>query len=513
MNLIEAMSDPKSYPDKIGSVRVMETHISWVFLTGKWAYKIKKPFKNPFLDYSTLELRKRYCEEELRINKLFAPLIYESVMPICQTPQGIMFGSDGEVIEYCIKMHEFPQSALLLNMLQAGTLDESHVEQLGLLLAKCHEEAAHLTIEQPWATTERITGDAQDNFRALAKLLPQQSIAKLAHIHRQSDKLLEHLSLEFDNRRRSGMVRECHGDLHLGNLIWYEGQVQLFDGIEFNESFRWIDVMNDLAFVLMDLEDHNRRDLANLLLNRYLEVTGDYGGLRVLTNYKLYRAMVRAKTAAMRAQQHRNDTNIADKAMNEVNEYLDYADHLLDTPTPILILTHGFSGSGKTWGTEPLIRIPGVIRIRSDIERKRLHGIAPLQSSESSLLGGIYGERESEETYQQLVELARIAIKAGNCVILDAASLHKSQRDLFVRLARELQVEYWLLPFVGDEATLRARVQSRAKLGRDASEATIAVLEQQLKDYVTLTDSEVERCTTVDTSRERLSHFFAMDRR
>ncbi len=513
MNLLEAMSDQRTFPDTNGPVRVMETHISWVFLTGQWAYKVKKPVINPFLDYSTLELRKHYCEEELRINKRFAPLIYDSVVPICQSSSGINLSGDGEVIEYCIKMHEFPQSALLLNMLRAGTLVESHVEQLAGILAKCHAGATRLTTKQPWATAEQITADAQDNFRALVGPLPQQLLAKLAHVRRQSDNLLGQLAMEFENRRRDGMVRECHGDLHLGNLIWYGDQVQLFDGIEFNESFRWIDVMNDLAFVLMDLEDHNRRDLANLLLNRYLEATGDFEGLRVLTNYKLYRAMIRAKTAAMRANQHRDDPALVEKAFGEVNDYLDYADHLLDARRPILIVTHGLSGSGKTFGTEPLLRIPGVIRIRSDIERKRSHGIAALQSSESSVRGGIYSERESQATYQRLVKLAHTTLDAGHSVILDAACLQKSQRDLFVRLADELKVECWLLPFASDIATMRERVQSRANLGHDASEATVAVLECQLKEYIPLTESEHDRGTTVDWLKDRLSNFSMMDRK
>jgi predicted kinase len=203
---------------------------------------------------------------------------------------------------------------------------------------------------------------------------------------------------------------------------------------------------------------------------------------------------------------------LVEKAFGEVNDYLDYADHLLDARRPMLIVTHGLSGSGKTFGTEPLLRIPGVIRIRSDIERKRCHGIAAHQSSESSVRGGIYSERESQATYQRLVQLARTTLDAGYSVILDAACLHKSQRELFVRLADELKVEYWLLPFASDVATMRERVQSRANLGRDASEATVAVLERQLEEYVPLTESEHDRCTTVDWLKDRLNNFSMMDR-
>ena len=200
------------------------------------------------------------------------------------------------------------------------------------------------------------------------------------------------------------------------------------------------------------------------------------------------------------------------KTLREVNDYLDYADHPLDARSPMLVVTHGLSGSGKTFGTEPLIRIPKVVRIRSDIERKRLHGIAAHQSSESSVQGGIYSERASQTTSQRLVQLARTTLEAGYSVILEAACLHQSQRELFVRLADELKVEYWLLLFASAIATMRERVRSRANLGRDASEATVAVLERQLEEYVPLTESEHDRCTTVDWLKDRLDNFSMMDR-
>jgi aminoglycoside phosphotransferase family enzyme/predicted kinase len=498
MDITEAMLDARTYPHPVSLVRAIETHISLVFLTGIWAYKIKKPVKNPFLDYSTLDLRRKYCELELSINRRFAPHLYESVQPIYRCSDGFRLQGPGEIVEYCIRMREFSQANLLSQLLLDGKLAEEHMDQLAEELARCHLAAEPVAIDQPWSRFERIWSDAMDNFLALRQLLDASFLDQLDLLEAHSKSMLLALKDFFEARRTQGKVRACHGDLHLGNIVFFEERVQLFDAIEFNESFRWIDCMSDLAFVLMDLEDHGSRDLANLLLNAYMQHTGDWDGLRVLGSYKLYRALVRAKVAAMRLDQHRDEPDIAGHALAEVRGYLDYGLGLLKTRRPMLIVTHGLSGSGKTYGTRPLLRCAQAIRIRSDVERKRLAGLDDLHPKGSESPDGLYGSQSTQRTYQRLVEVAKSSLQAGFHVIVDAACLKKEQRELFFQLARELEVDYVLLPFSASASTLAERIDNRRIAGRDASDADRAVLERQIAEYVPLAESELRYCTSVD---------------
>lgn len=274
MNYLEAMLSPATYPHRVQVVRHIETHISHLFLTGEWAYKLKKPLRNAFLDYSTLALRRSCCEAELKLNRRFAPEIYEGVVALARDSSGWNLEGRGETIEYAVKMKEFSQDALLLSMLKRGELTSEIVRSLGDELAKIHAIAPRLTdLQLPFGGFDSVSQLAGDNFRELEGLLKSRSPELLQSLAEQSERQLSMLRSEIEDRRQSGFVRECHGDLHLGNLIWWQGRVQLFDGIEFNDSLRWIDVMNDLGFVLMDLEEHGQTDLANQLLNVYLTQT------------------------------------------------------------------------------------------------------------------------------------------------------------------------------------------------------------------------------------------------
>jgi predicted kinase len=287
-------------------------------------------------------------------------------------------------------------------------------------------------------------------------------------------------------------------------LVWFEQRVQLFDAIEFNESFRWIDCMSDLAFVLMDLEDHGRYDLANLLLNAYLQHTGDWDGLRVMRSYKLYRALVRAKVAAMRLDQHRDEPDKVGQAQAEVRAYLDYSQELLRVCRPMLIVTHGLSGSGKTHGTQPLLRLRDVCRVRSDVERKRLFHRESGTGSFASPDVDIYSPTSTNKTYDRLIEIARTVIQSGFHVIIDATCLKLSQRTRFFQLAQELEVDYVLLPFSADKSTLSERIEKRQTEGHDASDADLRVLERQIAQYVPLAESELPFCSSVEAVARRL---------
>lgn len=496
-DVLAAMSEASTYPHRVGLIRHLETHISHVFLTGEFAYKLKKPLQNPFLDYRTLEARRKYCQQELELNRRFAPDLYLAVVAIARDNAGWNLDGRGEICEYAVKMREFSQAALLLSQLQSGRLTGDQMRSLGRELAAIHQAAPRLVDSaSPFGTPRLVAQDSRDNVSALRTLLPLERQERVEALAERIELQLVQLEPVFAERLAAGFVRECHGDLHLGNLIWHAGRVQLFDGIEFNEAFRWIDLMSDLGFVLMDLEEHHQPGLANLLFNVYLEASGDFGGLRVLTFYKVYRAMVRAKVAAMRATQQSEPEQL--RSWKEVANYLAYADSALAARSPRLILTHGVSGSGKTYQTEALLQLPGVLRIRSDVERKRLEGLSATEHARSEPGAGLYAAAKKDAVYQQLRQVAELALRAGWSVVVDATFLRAENRLPFQQLAEDLQVPLQFLHFEADEDVLRARLQERAQLGQDASDAGWEVLQSQLRAYQPLSAAEREACTSVE---------------
>jgi predicted kinase len=382
--------------------------------------------------------------------------------------------------------------------LQAGLWDSALLDALAEEIAAFHQAAAVARPESDWGTPEQVQRPVRDNFKALSRLPDQARLQRLADWAQQTH---QRLSDTFIRRRRMERVRECHGDLHLGNIVMWEGRPRLFDGIEFNEGLRWIDVINDIAFLMMDLEERRHSDEAWLLLNRYLEFTGDYAGVAVLDYYRAYRAMVRAKVAAIRLGQDDLSGLERRKTETTLQAYLALAESYTRPQRPYLLLTNGLSGSGKTWVSNMLLQSLGLVRLRSDVERKRLFGLGPLDASDSALDAGIYTEEASRHTYERLRELAATVLAAGRPVIVDAAFLSRARRADFLQLAEQAGVPALVIRCEAEPATLRRRVQARYAAGADASEAGLAVLESQLGRWEEPDEREQALTLTLDTER------------
>ncbi len=320
-----------------------------------------------------------------------------------------------------------------------------------------------------------------DNFAQIGAL-PGDPVAAAALDALRTWTGQEHVALtrHFEQRRRGGFVRECHGDLHLGNIAIVDGRVTIFDCIEFSERLRWIDVMSEVAFAVMDLLHRTRRDLAYRFLDAWLEITGDYAGLAALRFHLVYRAMVRAKVTLLRATQLGHGGPPA-AAPADFRDYLDLATHCARPRRPAIVITHGVSGSGKTTLTQRLLEESGAIRIRTDVERKRMHGVAATERSGSPLAGGLYTREATEAVYRRVLALSRGVATAGQIVIVDGTFLERRQRDLFRHLATEVGATFLIMAVDAPEATLRRRVARRRERAADASEADLAVLEHQLR--------------------------------
>lgn len=488
--LIEALLDPSAYPSPVASVEVVETHISWVLLADDHAYKVKKPVRLAFLDFSTLAARRRFCEEELRLNRRTAPDLYLDVIPITMGVDGRpVFGGDGETVEFALRMRRFAADALAEQRARAGTLEPAQVDEIGRAMAAFHAAASRVAAADPWGSPEEVVGPALANFDQVATHLPAGAdAAALARLRAWTEGEAARLSEAFAARRAAGFVRECHGDLHLGNLAFLDGHAVPFDCIEFDPALRWIDVASEIAFTVMDLHAHGLDHAGARLLGAWLEASGDYGAVPVLRFYLVYRAMVRAKVAGLRG------------AAEDFGRYVALAEALSREGRPALVLMHGMSGSGKTSLSQELLESLGAVRLRSDVERKRLHGIGdPLARTGAGVGEGLYGEAANLRTYERLEALARALLAARWPVIVDAASLRRDERERFRGLARELGVPFVLAACGASESTLRNRVEGRRVQGRDASEADMAVLERQRARVEPPTPDEASDIVAVDT--------------
>jgi uncharacterized protein len=473
-----------------GDWRVIETHISVVILAGGQAYKIKKPVNLGFVDFSTLERRRFFCEEELRLNRRLAPGMYLDVVAITGTDDAPELGGDGDAIEYAVRMRAFPQEAIASEALQRGAIGPAFIDDLAVQLANFHAQAEAVDPGEGSSHTGTILELALRNFERMRPVVVDSSRVRelrawtLAEFARQQPAMTQRL--------RRARVRECHGDLHLGNIAVIDDRPAIFDCIDFNEELRFIDVMSEIAFLVMDLRMRGRKDLAFRFLNAYLETTGDYDGLRVLPFYLVYRAMVRAMVACERANQLAN-TAASDGALAQAAAYFELAERCAQPADAAVIVTHGFSGSGKTTGSQSLLEaLPGV-RIRTDVERKREHSARPDAP--------MYSPEATHWTYRHVLAQARTAVAAGFPAIADGTFLRRWQRDMFRDVAAELRIPFAIVSFKARAASMRDRIIERARAANDASDADLEVLERQLIAYDPLGADELVFTVAIDTER------------
>ena len=489
--LIASLRDPACYPHAVDRVDLEETHISWVLLAGEYAYKVKKPVKLPFLDFSTLAARRNYCAEELRLNRRTAPELYLDVVPIVRTARGPAVAAPGEPVEYAVRMRRFAGEALADAMARSGALGTDRIDAMAAVLAAFHADAPRAAPAGRVGTPAQIAATALGNFNQITGLpAAASSGARLARMRAWTAGECERLAAVFDARRGAGFVRECHGDLHLGNIAFLGGRAVPFDCIEFDPELRWIDVMSEVAFLVMDLHAHGLPGLAWRLLNAWLEASGDYEGVAVLRFYLVYRAMVRAKIALLRGDAAAFDA------------YLALAGALTVPGRSALLAMHGFSGSGKTTVAQALLERIGALRVRSDVERKRLHGLPASMRSRSAPGTGHYDAASSERTYVRLALLAAAVVRSGYSVIVDAAFLRREERDRFRSLAVRLGADFLIVSCGAQDAVLRERVARRAVQASDASEAEVPVLEHQFASHQPLTTGEAATTVCVNTGSE-----------
>jgi len=461
------------YPHPAEQIEMIQTHISWVFLSGQFAYKIKKPVNFGFLDFSTLAQRKYYCERELELNRRFSAEIYLDVLPINKEHDSYLINGNGAIIDYCLKMRQFKQSDLFDQRLASNHFDPVWLDQLAMKTVQFHNQQKVVKssrIDHTLLLDEHIQTNLSVANSYVGRALSYTTMQQLSDYAEQA---YQHLSGLLSERQSEGFIRHCHGDLHLRNITLFHHEPQLFDCIEFNDEYSTIDVMSDIAFLVMDLDAHDRSDLAMRFLSRYLEFSGDYEGLLLLHHYLYYRACVRGKVSCLLAEELDSDKQAPH--FKEAEAYFTLAAAYTKPDPATLFAVAGLSGSGKSHLALLGCGAEQAIIIRSDATRKRIAEHYPELE--------LYGSEMHTKTYQAMFDAARKTLRAGFSVILDATFLHPESRMQLKALADECHTPlscYWLNI---NASVLRERISKREHAAHDISDANLRVLELQLVEY------------------------------
>lgn len=491
----------ESYPHPVTDIRLVETHISWVLLTGQFAYKLKRPVHYPFIDLRSAERRDFYCSEEARLNMRFAPQLYLGVCRIVADNGGLRIADQGVGLESAVRMRQFDGTEELDRLVESRLVEPAELESFGREIAAIHTQLPRVADSSPWGAIDSIRAQLRSNFAQCRELSAMHGTGPAVDaLGELLEARLRALEPQIASRRQQGHVRECHGDLHSRNVVRYQGRLIAFDCLEFEPAFRWIDVAEEVAFLWMDLAMRDRTDLALAFLSGYLAESGDFGLCRMLRLYGPHRALVRAKVAALEARGAQgNETRSA--ALEEHRAYVDHARRLL-VPTPaMIVLMAGLSGSGKTWLARQLAPVLGAVHLRSDVERKRLAGISENADSHSDPGRGLYSSESNRQIYEHLATCAQDVLAGSLPVIVDATFVLRDERAHFRRLALERGVDLIVVHCQAPRAVLEARITQRRTGASDASEADLAVLEWQCAHVEAIGDDEALRVVRADTTR------------
>ncbi|HEY9620101.1 MAG TPA: AAA family ATPase [Crinalium sp.] len=496
--LIQHMLQPEFYPHPVQEpIQLIQTHVSYVLLTGELAYKVKKPVNFGFLDFSTLEKRHHFCNEELRLNRRGAAELYLEVLPITQTGDAFQLGGTGEAVEYVVKMRQFPQETLLSSMFERGDLTEELLTELAVAIAQFHSTAATSDYIRSFGEVANVRHAFDENYEQTeAYIGGPQTQKQFDETRVYTDRFFAERDALFTSRMQNNWIRECHGDIHLRNICYWNDHLLLFDCIEFNEPFRFVDVMFDIAYIVMDLEARQRPDLSTLFLNTYVEQIGDWEGLQVLPLYVNRQSYVRAKVTSFLLDIPSVPDDEKKAAAETAALYYRLAWQYAQPRQGQLILMAGLSGSGKSTTARHLAKQLGAIHVRSDAVRKHLAGIPLAQRGGDDL----YTPEMTAKTYGRLLDLGISLAKEGYTVILDAKYDRQNLRDAVTNQAQAAQLPYRIVHCDAPIEVLRDRLEKRTG---DIADATTDVLAKQYLEP--FTDAEQPHLITVDTTQDLAS--------
>ena len=485
-NFIKSLLKTDAYPETVSSVELIQTHVSWIFLAGDTAYKIKKPVDFGFLNFSTIDRRRFYCHEEVRLNSRLCPDIYLGVVEVRESPGGAAFFGDGPVIDYAVKMRRLPAERMLDRLVDQGEATAADMRVVARVIAAFHHDAATSPAISEYGQRERIMANWQENFaQSATNSHTPLSSQELEVIREWVSSFIEERAETFKGRIEGGFIRECDGDIHLENICLTDDRICIFDCIEFNERFRYCDTAADVAFLLMDLDYHRRHDLAEAVLNEYLSASGDAGLCDVIDFYKLYRAFVRGKVESFRQSDSGIEQKERERAGQRAAGYFRLARGYLERQRlkTTLFITCGLTGSGKSTLAGQLSFELGMATYNSDRVRKQMASLPPDTAMRVPFETGLYSTAASEATYAELLRLAEVELASGRSVIIDACFLRREQRRPFSQLAARLGVPCVVLQCSCPDPEQRRRLVERKTVGESVSDGRLEILEMQRGNF------------------------------
>ena len=512
-HILESLQHPSAYPVQTRSVELIQTHVSWLFLTDTHVFKLKKPVNFGFLDFSTLDLRRFYCYEELRLNRRLCPDIYEQVIALRETDSGVAFVGDGNVIEYAVMMKRLPADRMLDRLVDNGRISVEEIQIVALEICKFHSSALTSPYISEFGSLEQIQFNWRENFD---QTLPFRASTLPSDVSETIRTYIETFTNEhralFYERIKNGYIRDCDGDIHLGNICLLNSTAYIFDCIEFNERFRFSDTAADIAFFLMDLDFHRRPDLADAALSTYIAASADINLAKLITFYKVYRAFVRGKVESMQFF----DTGIAQDERSAAEKrairYFQLARGycLRSRLPPTLFITCGTMGCGKSTLSDQLAFELGLATFNSDTVRKQLAGLPPETAIQVSFGEGLYSKEMSQRTYCQLEHLADTELASGHSVMIDAGFGTGNERAQFARLAASHHAEFVILFVQCDPDVQRRRLHERSFRGDSVSDGRVELFDQQKSVFEPPDESEgrIESIFTSGTSEHAINSFY-----
>lgn len=492
-NILKSLHYPSAFPVHTETVELLQTHVSWIFLTDTHVFKIKKPINLGFLNFSTLELRHFYCLEELRLNRRLCLDVYEQVIELHETENGASFVGDGKVIDYAVMMKRLPTDRMLDRLVDSGAISTADICLIADKISVFHSTAPTSQHISHFGSLEEIRFNWEENFKQTVQFttstLPE-SVRENIHLYVKNF-TRSHRNL-FDMRVENGYIRECDGDIHLGNICLADNKAYIFDCIEFNERFRYSDTAADIAFLLMDLDFHGRPDLAEAAQSEYIKVSGDANCAKIIPFYKVYRAYIRGKVESFELLDSGITLEVRLNAEKRAIRYFRLAQGycLRKLIPPTLFITSGTMGCGKSTMAGQLAFELDLSLFSSDVARKRLAGISPETAVQVPFKKGIYSNEMSVETYRQLEKLSTTELASGRSVVVDAGFGRRVERERFARVASANNAQFVILYVECPPDEQQRRLYERSFDKTAISDGRVELLNQQITLFEAADNSE-----------------------
>jgi len=497
--LVKALLEPEAYPEATGKIELAQTQMSFVFLTDQFVYKVKKAVDLGYLDYTTLDKRYFFCQKEVELNRRLCPEIYLGVVPVARDGGAIRIGGSGETIEYAVKMRRLPQEKMMNVLLADDGVSVEMIAGVAQKLAAFHKEAETSAEISSFGQIKAITRNTDENFDQTEKYIGR-TISKdnYQRIKDYTESFVEKHAPLFNKRIKEGRIRDCHGDLHAAHICFSDG-ICIYDCIEFNDRFRYCDIASEMAFLAMDLDHYGRADLSRSLVKAYVAESGDNELLELLGFYKGYRAYVRGKVEGFKLDDPYISKVEKEKTQEVAASYFDLA-RSYTRAKPVLFITVGLVGTGKSTLAQALAKRLGLVVISSDITRKQLVDVPLTEHRFDEFDGGIYSAELSRQTYDNMFSGAGDILSDGGSVILDASFIRADERLKAKRLAEEAGADFFIIECQLDEENIKKRLEGRLERG-SVSDGRWEIYQPQKKAFDPVKEALPPKHAIIDTSK------------